>query len=63
MKGGVRKGAGRPKKKIEEKAKYTIKTIKFKEEEKFIIEYIESYDGKNFSDKLKKVILENFEKK
>ncbi|MCS5420297.1 MULTISPECIES: hypothetical protein [Psychrilyobacter] len=63
MKGGARDGAGRPKKSDEEKAEYTIKSIKFKKCEKYILEYIESCEGKNFSDKLKKIILEKIEKK
>lgn len=63
MKGGARDGAGRPKKSKEEKAEYTIKSIKFKECEKYILEYIDGCEGKNFSDKLKKIVLEKVEKK
>lgn len=63
MRGGVRKGAGRPEKSENNKATYTTKTIKFKENEKYLLEYIESFPGNNFSEKLKKILIEVFEKK
>lgn len=63
MRGGVRKGAGRPSKDKLNRATYITKTIKFKIEEKFILEYIEKSEGKNFSEKLKKIIVNFFEKK
>lgn len=63
MKGGSREGAGRPKKKEEDKASYICKTIKFKETEEELVNYIEKYKGKNFSDKLKNIIKCMIEKK
>ncbi len=63
MKGGVREGAGRPKKIAEEKTRYVVKSIKFKENEQYILDYIENCEGKNFSDKLKKILIQKIEKK
>lgn len=63
MRGGPREGAGRHPKSKEEKKQYIVKTIKFKENEKFLIDSIESYSGKNFSEKLKNVLITFFEKK
>lgn len=63
MRGGSRKGAGRPKKSKEEKVKYIIKTIKFRNEEKEILDYINNFFGNNFSEKLKNIIKEKLEKK
>ncbi|MGL5798071.1 MAG: hypothetical protein ACRCYT_07690 [Cetobacterium sp.] len=63
MRGGVRKGAGRPEKSEENKATYITKTIKFKENEKYILDYIQSFPGNNFSEKFKKIINHLIEKK
>lgn len=63
MRGGARKGAGRHPKDENDKIKYITKTIKFKEEEKFILEYVDKTNGKNFSEKLKKILIEFIEKK
>lgn len=63
MKGGARPGSGRPSKPEEDKAVYIAKTIKFKEEEQYILDYIENSKGKNFSDKLKNIIIKTIEKK
>ncbi|MEG0584476.1 MAG: hypothetical protein RR476_07900 [Cetobacterium sp.] len=63
MRGGVRKGAGRPEKSKDNKATYTTKTIKFKDNEKYILEYIEGFPGNKFSEKLKKILIDKIEKK
>lgn len=63
MRGGVRKGAGRPEKSEDNKASYTTKTIKFKESEKYLLEYIKGFSGNNFSEKLKNILIEVIEKK
>ncbi len=62
-KGGSREGAGRPKKNKKDKANYISKTIKFKEAEEELLNFIEGYEGKNFSDKLKNIIKCMVEKK
>ena len=63
MRGGARKGAGRPSKDKSSRVTYITKTIKFKMEEKYILEYIEKSEGKNFSEKLKKILIDAFENK
>jgi len=63
MKGGLREGAGRPKKNNKDKASYKSKTIKFKETEEELLNFIEGYQGKNFSDKIKNIIKFMIEKK
>lgn len=63
MRGGFRKGAGRPVKSENEKVKYTVKTVKFKKEEKYILDYIQEYNGQSFSEKLKNILKEIIEKK
>lgn len=63
MRGGSRKGAGRPMKSESEKVKYTVKTVKFKKEEKYILDYIQEYSGQSFSEKLKNILIEAIEKK
>lgn len=63
MRGGARKGAGRHPKNKNDKTKYITKTIKFKEEEKFILDYINKTTGKNFSEKLKNILIDIFEKR
>jgi len=56
MKGGFRQGSGRPKKNEKDKVKYITKTIKFKESEKDLLNFIEKYNGNNFSERLKNII-------
>ncbi|WP_291256133.1 hypothetical protein [Fusobacterium sp.] len=63
MRGGARQGAGRHPKDESNKKRYITKTIKFKKEEEFILKYIDEAEGKNFSEKLKKIIVEIIEKK
>lgn len=63
MRGGVRKGAGRPEKPEDNKASYITKTIKFKESEKYLLEYIKGFSGDNFSEKLKNILIKAIEKK
>lgn len=63
MRGGVRKGAGRPEKSEDNKANYITKTVKFKASEKYILEYIENFPGNNFSEKLKNILICSIEKK
>jgi len=63
MKGGAREGAGRPNKPEKEKAVYVVKSIKFKEEEQYILDFIDGSPGENFSEKLKNIIINSFEKK
>lgn len=62
-KGGLREGAGRPKKDKKDKANYTSKTIKFKETEEDLLNFIGEYNGRNFSEKLKNIIKYMIEKK
>lgn len=63
MRGGKRIGSGRLEKSESDKAIYIIKTIKFKCNEKYLLEYIENFPGNNFSQKLKNIIIQSIEKK
>lgn len=63
MRGGFRKGAGRPRKEISDQIKPKVKSIKFNNSEQYLLDYIENFEGNNFSDKIKKMIKEKIEKK